>query len=122
MSQGELVLDLFNTIERFANSSGIRKRSIHRPSPHCRRIHLVCEPAAVMNSLLSCRLKVARPVSLVQPLRVRRYAQALASWPRMIPSTPGSLAALAPISSPPLDPIDEQRCKLNGLLNAARPH
>ena len=120
VAKGELVLDLFNTIERFANSSpGIRKLldAIAR-HPDCRRIHLVCEPSGGYEQpLVRAALKAARPVSLVQPLRVRRYAQALGILAKNDPIDARLLSRFgADLKPAPLDPIDEQRCKLNGLL------
>jgi len=120
VAKSELVLDLLNTIHRFANSaSGIRELleviARHSDSP---RMALVCEPSGgYEQSLVRAALKAARPVSLVQPLRVRRYAQALGILAKSDPIDARLLSRFgADLKPAVMDPIDQERCKLAQLL------
>lgn len=120
VAKGELVLDLLNTIHRFPNSAlGIRKLldviARHRDGG---RMQLVCEPSGgYEQALVRACLKAARPVSLVQPLRVRRYAQALGILAKNDPIDAKLLSRFgADLKPTALEAIDQQRSKLNELL------
>src|SRR5438105_5408168 len=121
VAKSELVLDLLNTIHRFDNSApGIRKLldAIAR-HPDSQRLQLVCEPSGgYEQSLVIAALKAARPISLVQPLRVRRYAQALGILAKNDPIDARLLSRFgADLKPAALDPLDEDRRKLTELLN-----
>ena len=121
VAKHELVLDLLNTIHRFENSaSGIRKLlSTIARHPGCSCFQIVCEPSGGYEQpLVYAALKAACPISLVQPLRVRRYAQALGLLAKSDPIDARLLSRFGSDLKPAaLDPIDEDRCKLLELLN-----
>lgn len=121
VAKSELVLDLLNTIHRFDNSAaGVGKLldAIAR-HPDSQRLQLVCEPSGGYEQSLVCAaLKAARPISLAQPLRVRRYAQALGILAKTDPIDARLLSRFgADLKPAALNPLDEDRRKLTELLN-----
>jgi len=121
VSKDELVLDLLNVIQRFANCpKGICKLlKTLAAHPHASRMHLVCEPSGgYEQALLGAALKAGLPISLVQPLRVRRYAQALGILAKNDPIDAKLLSRFgADLKPKALPPQDEDRRKLAEMLN-----
>jgi transposase len=121
VAKSELVLDLLNTICRFENSApGIRKLlDVIARHPDSQRLQLICEPSGGYEQpLVLAALKAARPISLAQPLRVRRYAQALGILAKNDPIDARLLSRFgADLKPAALDPLDEDRRRLTELLN-----
>jgi transposase len=121
VAKSELVLDLLNVIHRLPNSTSaignLLKTLASRPDAS--RLHLICEPSGgYEQTLVRAALKAGFTISLVQPLRVRRYAQALGILAKSDPIDAKLLSRFgADLKPMPLAPQDEDRLKLTELLN-----
>jgi len=120
VSKDELVLDLLNVIHRLPNCPSAIGRLLKTLSSHpdSSRMHLVCEPSGgYEQTLVGAALKAGFTISLVQPLRVRRYAQALGILAKSDPIDARLLSRFgADLKPKALPPQDEDRRKLAELL------